>query len=150
MKKLSIPQILLVSFCFLIFNSCSKTNGVLINHSVKDSTSTDTSSKPSFVLAYLITPLSSDIRDITFRDENGIVQTVYDTDMFTNGKKEMKVSANSFRAWLEVSVGNSTSHPVGFRLQIQVNGATRLAKDFTFPPSENYFTAIAECEISMP
>jgi hypothetical protein len=136
MKKSSISKILLASLSILILNGCSKSND-------------STPSAPSFELAYVITPLTSDIRSITFNDENGIPETVYDMASFPGGIREMEVSANTFEARIAVAVGNTTSHPVDFRLQIQVNGQTKLTKDFTLPTMSSYTTGIAEYEVQL-
>lgn len=153
MKKLFLFKILMVSVSILILNSCSKANdkpspGSNQNSGSTDSTSTDsTRSTHSFNLTYVISPLSSDIGYITFNNEKGIPETVYNMDLFPGGIRELRVSANSFRARIEVAVGNSTSHPVGFRLQVRVNGETRLTRDFMLPPWISNFSAIAVYDV---
>jgi hypothetical protein len=149
MKKLSISKILLASLSILILNACSKSNDMSTSGGIHDSTSISTHSAQSFELAYVITPLTSDIRSITFNDENGNPETVYDMASFPGGIREMKVSANTFNARIVVAVGNMTSHPVGFRLQIQVNGQTKLIRDFTLPTMSSYTTAIAEYDVQL-
>ena len=85
MKKLSVSKILLASLSIVILNSCSKSNDISTSGSNHDSTSTSTQTTQSFELAYVITPLTSDIISITFNDENGNPKTVYDLDLFPDG-----------------------------------------------------------------
>jgi hypothetical protein len=144
MKKLSLFKILLVSVSILMLNSCSKSSETLSSGDIQDTISTVTHSAHPFDLAYVITPLTDDIRSITFNNEKGIPETVYNLDSFPGGIRDLRVSVNGFRARIEVAVGNMTSHPVGFRLQIRVNEVTVLTKDFTLPPMKSYMTAIAE------
>ena|SRR5450631_3283186 len=147
MKKLSISKILMASISIVILNACSKSNDMSSSGGVIDSTSIRTPPAQRFELAYVITPLTSDIRSITFNDENGNPQTVYDMDFFPGGIREMKVSAATFKARISVAVGNMTSHPVGFRLEIRVNGQTKQTKDFTVSPMISYTTASAEYDV---
>jgi hypothetical protein len=95
----------------------------------------------------VITPLTSDIRSITFNDENGTSKTVYDMDFFPSGIRELKVTASSFKARISVVAGNMTSHPIGFRLEIRVNGQTKQIKNFTAPAMISYTTAVAEYDV---
>jgi hypothetical protein len=128
-------------------NSCSKSNHISSSGGTHDSIPTSTHSGQSFDLAYVITPLTSDIRSITFNDENGNPETVFDMDSFPGGIREMKVWASTFKARIVVAVGNMTSHPVGFRLEIRVNGQTKQIKDFTLSTMSSYTTAIAEYDV---
>lgn len=146
MKKFSISKILLASLSILILNACSKSNDTSSSGRIIDSTSIRTPS-PRFELAYVISPLPSDIRNITFNDENGNSMTVYNMDFFPGGIREMKVSASTFKARIVVAVGNTTGHPVGFRLEIRVNGQTKLTKDFTIPTLVSYTTLSAEYDV---
>jgi PBP1b-binding outer membrane lipoprotein LpoB len=147
MKKSSISKILLASLSILILNGCSKSNDISTSAGAQGGTTVSTPSAPSFELAYVITPLTSDIRNITFNDENGNSKTVYDWDSFPGGIIEMNVSANTFKARISVAVGNTTGHPIGFRLEIRVNGKTKQTKDFTIPTLVSYATASAEYDV---
>ena len=147
MKKLSIPKILLASVSIVILNSCSKSNDISTPGSIIDSTSIRTPLPQNFDLVYVITPFTSDIRSITFNDENGTPETVYDMASFPGGMRELHVSARTFKARISVAVGNSANHPVGFRLEIKVNGKTKQIKDFTLPTMTSYTTASAEYDV---
>lgn len=148
MKKLSVSGILLLSLSVLILNSCNKSNNTTGAGGSQDSTSVSTPSGQTFDLEYVVTPLSKSIQSITFNDENGISQTVYNPDLLMNGIQELTVRAHSFKARISVEVGNMIDHPLGLRLQIKVNGQTKLAKDFTVP-SLTSFTAVAEYDVQL-
>ncbi len=146
MKKLSVSKILLASLSILILNACSKSNEISTSGGSHDSTST-THPAQNFDLAYVITPLTSDIRSITFNDKNGNPKTLYPMDFIPGGIIDMNVSANSFMARMAVVAGNMTNHPIAFRLEIRVNGQTEQTKDFTVPMMTTYTTAIAEYDV---
>jgi hypothetical protein len=146
MKKLSIPGILLASLSILILNSCSKSNEVSSTGNTQDSTSISTAGQ-NFQLDYLIFPLSNNIVSIEFNEEHGMPQTVYNTDLFPGGIKEMNVTANRFKARMSVIMSNMTGHPIGLRLQIRVNGQVKQSKDFTIPSFASYMNATIEYEV---
>jgi hypothetical protein len=147
MKKFTISKILLASIFVVILNACSKSNDMSsTGGGCHDSTCT-TPSGPHFDLAYVITSQTSEIRSITFNDENGTPETVHDMNSFPGGIKEMTVYDTSFKARIMVTVGNMTGHPVGFRLEIHVNGQTKQIKDFTVPSLSTYYTGIAEYDV---
>jgi len=146
MKKVSISKILLASLSIVILNACSKSNDVSTSGGCHDSTC-NTHSGPHFDLAYVITSQTSEIRSITFNDENGTPETVFDMGSFPGGIKQMTVWASTFKARIMVTVGNMTGHPAGFRLEIRVNGQTKQIKDFTIPTLSTYYTGIAEYDV---
>lgn len=146
MKKSSIAKILLASLSVILLNACSKSNDIPNAGGDRDSVSTVTHPTQTFELAYIITPFTSDIRNISFTDENGKQQTVYNLDLFAGGIREMEVSANAFKARLIVEASNMSSHPIGFRLEIRINGQTKQTRDFTIP-TMTYTTAFAEYDV---
>lgn len=148
MKKSSFSKILLASLSIFILNSCSKSNVISTSDSIPDSTSIRTPLPQPFELAYVISPLTSDIISITFNDENGNPKTVYGWGAFPDGIIEMKVSADAFKAKISAIVHNQTSHPVGFHLEIRVNGLTEQIRDFTIP-TMTYANESAEYDVQL-
>lgn len=149
MKKSPISKILLASLSIVILNSCNKSNDISTSGRIQDSTSTSTPSGQPFDLAYVIKPLTSEIRSITFNDENGNPKTVYDMDLFPGGILNLKVSSSHFKAGFSVDIDNSTNHPIGFRLEIRVSGKTELTKDFTISPKTTYTAALSEDDLPL-
>jgi hypothetical protein len=147
MKKSIISKIFLTSLSILILNACSKSNDTSTSGSIHDSTSVRTTFPQHFELAYVISTQTSDIRSITFNDEYGIPETVYDMASFPDGIREMKVSANTFKARISAVIGNMTSHPIGFHLEIRVNGQTKQIKDYTIPTMTTYTNAFVEYDV---
>ena len=68
-------------------------------------------------------------------------------DFFPGGIRELKVTASNFKARISVVAGNGTSHPIGFRIEIRVNGQTKATSDFTAPAMISYTTAVAEYDV---
>lgn len=148
MKNLSVSKILLVSFSVLLLNACSKTNdGGAGSGNNSNNTSNTQASGQTFEVAYVIRPLTSDIISMSFNDEQGSLVTVYDRDIFPSGTKKMTVSANNYKARLSVVVNNSTGHPIGFSLEIQINGQPKQLKNFTVPTMTSYTTASVEYDV---
>ena len=134
MKKLFISKILLASLSVLLLNACSKSNDGGSNSTYGiGNTNSNPVPAPSFAVTYVIRPLTSDITSITFNDENENQKTARDTDFTSSGSKTIFVTANEFTARISITVSNPATHPVAFRLEIQVNGKTEQTTNFNIP-----------------
>jgi hypothetical protein len=148
MKKLSISKILLVSLSVILLNACSKTNDAATGSGNNSSNTNNTQTTgQTFEVAYVIRPFTSDFISISYNNEQGNPVTVYDMDFFPSGIKKMSVSANAFTARLSAVVHNSANHPIGFSLEIQINGQPKQIKNFTAPAMASYTTASIEYDV---
>jgi PBP1b-binding outer membrane lipoprotein LpoB len=150
MKKLFLSKILLASLSVLLLNACSKTNdGAANSNNTSNNTNNNQVPGQTFEVAYVIKPLTSDFVSISFNDEQGNLVTVHDMDFFPSGTKKMTVSANVYTARLSVVVYNTTGHPIGFSLEIQINGVSKQIKNFTTQTLPSQITASVEYDVQL-